>query len=403
MTQYGLLMNKMRIVVMGLGTVGQAVLQLLQDNADLYARRTGCVLEVVAISARSKNRERDVDISAYQWCDDPCDMVSEVDMIIEVAGGLEPAGSLAKATLAAGKNWVSANKALLAENGRALVALAEQTGAHMGFEAAVCTAIPIVKTLREAMSANRVDSVQGIFNGTCNYIAAQMAAGLDFDPALRDATDKGYAEADPTLDIGGGDAAHKTALMAALIAGGMADFSKVHIEGIDHLPEGISTRLATQGYVLKLLGQSRPQGNEGWAVWVYPAAIPKDHPLARIDGVTNAVAYRGDAAGAGMLQGVGAGGMATASAVVADVLDIAAGRSTVAGGLTAEPLLVTPITQRIGDYLVIGAENNRVWQEYQTQSLSGMLLVQNIRESALCRILENTQHDYWIRLEGQES
>ncbi len=402
MTRNGLLTNRLRIGVMGLGTVGQAVIRLLQNNADLYAKRTGCVLEVVAVSARSKNRARSVDISAYQWFDDPCAMVSEVDMIIEVAGGLEPAGSLAQATLAAGKHWVSANKALLAENGRELVALAQKTGANMGFEAAVCTAIPIVKTLREAMSANHVDSVQGIFNGTCNYIAAQMAAGLDFDIALKDATEKGYAEADPTLDIGGGDAAHKTALMAGLMAGGMADFSEVHIEGINNLPEGVSAHLATRGYALKLLGQCRPQGSEGWAVWVYPAAVPEHHPLARIDGVTNAVAYHGDAAGAGMLQGVGAGGMATASAVMADVLDSAAGRGVIAGGLTAEPLTVIPIQQRIGDYLVIGAESNPIWQEYQTQSLSGMLLVQNIRESELCRILESTQHDYWIRTEGQE-
>ena len=388
MTQNGLLKNKLRIGVMGLGTVGQAVVKLLQDNADLYARRTGCRLELVAVSARSQNRERLVDISSYQWFDDPSAMVSEVDMVIEVAGGLEPAGSLAKATLAAGKHWVSANKALLAENGRDLVALAQKNSTCIGFEAAVCTAIPIVKTLREAMSANRVDSVQGIFNGTCNYIAAQMAEGLDFDTALQDATAKGYAEADPTLDIGGGDAAHKTTLMAALASGGMADFSEVHIEGIDQLPEGISARLAKQGYVLKLLGQCRPQGAEGWAVWVYPAAVPEHHPLARIDGVTNAVAYHGDAAGSGMLQGVGAGGLATASAVMADVLDIAAGRGVIAGGLSAEPLAVIPIQQRIGDYLVMGAENN---------------LIQNIRESELSSILHNTQYDYWIRVEGSKS
>ena len=401
MTRNGLLTNRIRIGVMGLGTVGQAVITLLQNNADIYAMRTGCILEVVAVSARSKNRERSVDISAYPWFDDPCAMVSEVDMIIEVAGGLEPAGALAQATLAAGKHWVSANKALLAENGRALVALAQKMRANMGFEAAVCTAIPVVKTLREAMIANRVDSVQGIFNGTCNYIAAQMAAGLDFDTALADATAKGYAEADPTLDIGGGDAAHKTALMAGLVAGGMADFSEVHIEGINSLPEGISAHLAKQGYVLKLLGQCRPQGTEGWAVWVYPAAVPENHALARIDGVTNAVAYHGDAAGAGMLQGVGAGGLATASAVMADVLDIAAGRGTVAGGLSAESLAVIAIQQRIGDYLIVGAENSPTWQKYQTQQLSEMLLVQNIRESELCSILENIQHDYWIRLEGQ--
>lgn len=402
MTRNGLLKNKLRIGVMGLGTVGQAVVKLLQDNAALYERRTGCFLELVGVSARNKNRARLVDVAAYQWFDDPCAMVSEVDMVIEVAGGLEPAGRLAQATLAAGKHWVSANKALLAENGRDLVALSQKTGAYMGFEAAVCTAIPVVKTLREGMSANRVDSVQGIFNGTCNYIAAQMAAGLDFNTALQDATEKGYAEADPTLDIGGGDAAHKTTLMAALVAGGMANFTEVHIEGIDQLPEGISTCLAKQGYALKLLGQCRPQGSEGWAVWVYPAAVPEHHPLARIDGVTNAVAYHGDAAGSGMLQGVGAGGLATASAVMADVLDIAAGRGAIAGGLSAEPLPVLAIQQRIGDYLVIGAEEGPAWQDHETETLSGMILVRNIRESALRQILDNLKHDYWIRLEGSE-
>ena len=401
MTRNGPLKNRLRIGVMGLGTVGQAVVRLLQDNAALYAERAHCQLELVAVSARTQNRQRAVDISAYQWCDDPHDMVSQVDMIIEVAGGLEPAGSLARATVAAGKHWVSANKALLAEQGQELVTLAQNSKAQMGFEAAVCTAIPVVKTLREAMSANRIDSVQGIFNGTCNYIAAQMAAGLDFDTALQDATAQGYAEADPTLDIGGGDAAHKTALMAALVSGGMADFSKVHIEGVDNLPEGISAALATHGYVLKLLGQCRPQGSEGWAVWVYPAAVPEQHPLARIDGVTNAVAYHGDAAGVGMLQGVGAGGIATASAVLADVLDIAAGRGAVAGGLVAEPVQVVPIERRIGDYLIIGAENSPAWQGYDTHAQSGILKVRNICESELCRILEHIAYDSWIRLEGE--
>lgn len=401
MTRNGRSMNKtLRIGVMGLGTVGQAVIRLLQDNADRYAEHSGCVLKPVAVSARNRNRARDVDISTYQWYDDPCAMVADVDMIIEVAGGLDTADSLAKATLSAGKHWVSANKALLAEQGRELVKLAQETEAKIGFEAAVCTALPVVKTLREALGANRVGSAQGIFNGTCNYIAAQMAAGLDFDTALQDATEQGYAEADPTLDIGGGDAAHKTALMAGLIAGGMADFSAVHVEGVDQLPKGISAHLAKQGYVLKLLGQCRPQGNEGWAVWVYPAALPQDHALARVDGVTNAVAYRGDAAGMGMLQGVGAGGDATASAVLADVLDIASGRGVIAGGLSALPLSVIPIEQRIGDYLVIGAEHRTVWQDYDAQNLGDMILVRGIRESELCRILHDVQHEYWIRCEG---
>ena len=401
--------SPLRLGLLGLGTVGQAVLALIEQHGAIYAARTGRSLEVTAVSARNRHRARRVDISVYRWYDDASAlaMAEDVDVVIEVAGGVDAAYAVAEAALSAGKHWVTANKALLAEHGQALIALAHENHAMIGFEAAVCGAIPVVKTLREGLAANLVDDVQGIFNGTCNYIFTQMANGMGFEAALADATAKGYAEADPALDIGGVDAAHKTALMAALVSDGTVDFTAVSVEGITGVPDGISAQLAQHGYVLKLLGQCRLLAH-GWAVWVYPAAVPQSHPLARIDGVVNAVAYHGNAADFGMLQGLGAGGAATASAVLSDVLDIAAGRGVIAGGLpNGSETTVVPVSERVGAYWVAvsdgGASLTAVLQNISAglTNLGTALLVSEVREADLRDALNAQQYaGAWIRVEG---
>ncbi|MFZ1989957.1 MAG: homoserine dehydrogenase, partial [Alphaproteobacteria bacterium] len=319
------------------GTVGVGVIRILTEFQDVYAERCGRAVIVSAISARSKSRDRGLDLAAYRWESDPIALASapDVDVVVEVMGGAgDPAYSLVKRALELGKPVVTANKALLSKHGLELAALAEKTGAQLNFEAAVAGGIPIIKAIRESLVGNKITRLYGILNGTCNYILTEMTreGGSDcvganqrsFAEVLKDAQAKGYAEADPTFDIGGIDAAQKLSLLAGLAFGTQVNFDGVHVEGIEAITNEDIAYADELGYRIKLLGIAR-QTQHGIEQRVHPALVPKGSPIARIDGVTNAVMLEGDRVGALAFEGPGAGAGATASAVAADIADIARG------------------------------------------------------------------------------
>ncbi len=322
--------------ICGLGTVGGGALALLERNAGEIARRLGRPLEVVHVATRTPKPDRTRGVPRAGR--DPFAVAADpaVDVLVETMGGLDPAFELIAAALAGGKHVVTANKALLAERGDELFAVARDHGACLAFEAAVAGGVPVVKALREGLAANRVEWLAGILNGTANFILSEMAArGRDFDGALADARRLGYAEADPRLDVDGTDAAHKLAILAALAFGVPLGMDRIHVEGIDRIaPEDIAYA-AELGYAVKHLGIARRAGR-GVELRAHPALVPR--PLADVHGADNAVLIRGDAAGATLYRGPGAGAEATASAVVADLMDIA--RLTAAGA--RPPLLPDP-------------------------------------------------------------
>lgn len=309
--------------ICGLGTVGGGALALLERNAAEIARRLGRPLEVVHVATRTPKPERTRGVPRAGA--DPFAVAADpaVDVLVETMGGHDPAFELIAAALAGGKHVVTANKALLAERGDELFAIARDHGACLAFEAAVAGGVPVIKALREGLAANRVEWLAGILNGTANFILSEMAArGRDFAGALADARRLGYAEADPRLDIDGTDAAHKLALLAALAFGVPLGLDRIHIEGIDRVaPEDIAYA-AELGYVIKHLGIARRSGR-GVEMRVHPTLVSRARLLADVNGADNAVLIRGDAAGATLYSGPGAGAEATASAVVADLMDIA--------------------------------------------------------------------------------
>ncbi len=342
--------------VAGLGTVGAGVLKLLRDNADIVAARAGRPIAVTAVSARDRSKDRGVPVSGLRWYDDPVALASDpgVDVVVEVIGGSEgPARALVEAALAAGKPVVTANKALLAVHGAALAAMAEERRVPLAFEAAVAGGIPAIKAVREGLSANRISRVTGILNGTCNYILTQMRErGREFADVLADAQKLGYAETDPSFDIDGIDAAHKLAILAALAFGRPVAFDAVYIEGIRRvsaLDIGFATEL---GYRIKLLGIAS-QTEAGIETRVHPCMVPQTAPIARVDGVFNAVVAEGDFAGRVMLEGRGAGAGPTASAIAADLIDLARDRYTPVWGAAAEALSAmpsVPMSAHVGPY-----------------------------------------------------
>jgi homoserine dehydrogenase len=318
----------LRIGLAGLGTVGASVLRLLTDKADHIAARAGRPVRVVAVSARSRERDRGVDLSGYAWHDDPVALAGDpgVDVFVELIGGEgDPAAAAIKAAISVSKPVVTANKALLAARGVELARIAESAGATIGYEAAVAGGIPIIKTLREAIAGNRISRVYGIFNGTCNYILTRMEEeGLSFAACLAEAQNLGYAEADPTFDVEGHDSAHKLALLSALAFGTEIDTDSIHLEGISTItPEDLEAA-EELGYRIKLLGVAR-RTETGIEQRVTPTMVPRISAMAGIHGVLNAVAVDGDEVGEIILVGPGAGGSATASAVVGDIVDIARG------------------------------------------------------------------------------
>jgi homoserine dehydrogenase len=342
----------MRIGVAGLGTVGSAVLALLRDNGEIVAGRAGRPLQGVAVSAR----DRGIPLAGLRWYDDPMALAGdpEVDAVVELIGGAEGiALDLVRAALLAGKPVVTANKALLAHHGAPLAELAEANGATIGFEAAVAGGIPIVKTLREGLVGNRIERIYGILNGTCNYILSNMRqSGRGFDEVLAEAQRLGYAEADPSFDIDGIDAAHKLALLAALAFGCRPDFDAVHTEGIRHVSPHDIAFADEMGYRIKLLGVARLT-EFGLEQRVHPCMVRIGVPISEIEGVFNAVVAEADQVGSTLYAGRGAGGPPTASAVVADLCDLAKGMRTPVFGVPSSALArpaAAPMERHVGAY-----------------------------------------------------
>lgn len=328
----------LRIALAGLGTVGSGVIRLINENGAMIAQRAGRPISIVAVSARDRNRDRGVDLSPYKWVDDMSDLSAdpEVDCVVEMIGGSEgPALDLARSSLKQGKSFVTANKAMIAHHGMELAGLAENQNVALKYEAAVAGGIPVIKGLRDGASANRIERVYGILNGTCNYILTTMEKyGTDFDAVLKDAQDLGYAEADPSFDIDGVDAAHKLAILAALSFGTAVDFDGVEIAGIRDIMAADIGQAKALGYRIRLLGMARIDDGKLFQR-VNPYLVPETHPLAHIEGSTNAVVAEGNFSGRLMFQGAGAGDGPTASAVVADLIDIARGDSGTAFAMPA--------------------------------------------------------------------
>lgn len=335
------MVQPLKVGLAGLGTVGSAVVRLIDRHADELTDRCGRPIVVTAVSARSRGRDRGFDLARFRWHDDPVAVANDpnIDVFVEVMGG---EGGSAEAAVAAaierGIPVVTANKALLARHGTRFARRADETGSSIGFEAAVAGGIPIVRTLREAIAGNAVSRVYGILNGTCNYILTRMEReGLDFAACLAEAQRLGYAEADPTFDVEGFDTAHKLALLTSLAFGTEVDAAAIHVEGISAITPADIEAADELGYRIKLLGvASRTEG--GIEQRVHPTMVPKSSAIARVDGVLNAVAVDGDAVGEIVLVGPGAGGDATASSVLADLADVASGRRLSAFGRPAARL-----------------------------------------------------------------
>jgi homoserine dehydrogenase len=332
-----------RVAVAGLGTVGAETVRVLRQNADLLTARAGRPIQVVAVSARDRARDRGLDLTGIDWCDDTMDLATrdDVDVVAELIGGSEGiAKDLVEASLQAGKSVVTANKALVAHHGAALGALAESKGLTLAFESAVAGGIPIIKTMREGLAANQIERVYGILNGTCNYILSVMReTGRPFADVLADAQELGYAEADPAFDIDGVDAAHKLAILASIAFGTKVDFDSIDIEGIRHVSP-VDLKYAQElGYRIKLLGIAE-RTDAGIQQRVRPCMVPMGAQIAQVDGVFNAVAAEGSSVGPTLSYGRGAGAGPTASAVIADLIDIGARRGVPVFGVPTEALEV---------------------------------------------------------------
>ena len=318
----------LRLGIAGLGTVGTGVLKILAEESQRIAARAGRAVQVTAVSARSRDKDRGVSIDAYAWEDDPVALAQrdDVDVFVELMGGEDgPAKAATEAAIAAGKDVATANKALLAHHGQSLALAAEAAGQVIRYEAAVAGGIPVMKALTEGLAANRIIRVLGVMNGTCNYILTRMEnAGLTYEEAFAEADGLGYVEADPTLDIGGIDAGHKLSLLASVAYGTQVDFDGVELEGITRVSIEDIRAAADMGYRIKLLGVAQMTGR-GLEQRMSPCLVPATSPLGQLEGGTNMVVIEGDAAGQIVLRGAGAGEGPTASAVLADVIDIARG------------------------------------------------------------------------------
>ena len=335
----------LHIAVAGLGTVGAGTLELLQTHGERLRQRCGRPIVVVAVSARDKGRDRGIDLDGMEWHDDAVAMAarSGAEVVVELIGGADGvAKAVCEAAIAGGKHVVTANKALLAHHGTALARAAEAKGVSLGFEAAVAGGVPIIKALREGLAANGLTRIYGILNGTCNYILTAMReSGANFEAVLADAQALGYAEADPSLDIDGIDAAHKLAILTSVAFGCEVNFPAVYIEGIRDI-SSLDIQFAGElGYEIKLLGIARLTGS-GVEQRVHPCLVPLAAPIAHVEGVFNAVVAEGDFVGTTVYEGRGAGAGPTASAVVADLVDIARGHSVPTFSVPATALAKIP-------------------------------------------------------------
>ncbi len=330
----------LRLGIAGLGTVGTGLVNLLDRRSNELASRLGRAIQIVAVSARDREKDRGIDISRFEWFDDPRELggSGHIDVFVELIGGEQGvAKDAVECALDAGKHVVTANKAMLARHGTELAARAERSGVALNFEAAVAGGIPIVKSLRESLLGSEVHRVFGILNGTCNYILTNMEReGRSYDEVLKEAQDAGYAEADPTFDVEGHDTAHKLAILTSLAFGTEISFDAIYREGIATItPEDIEAA-GDLGYRIKLLGVAL-KTDSGIEQRVHPTMVPRHSAIAEVDGVMNCVAVETDSAGDVMLIGPGAGAAPTAAAVTSDIIDIARG--------TILPPLIVPAAQ----------------------------------------------------------
>src|SRR5580700_2981593 len=348
----------LKVGLAGLGTVGTAVIQLLERERDKLVARCGRPIEVVAVTARSRGKKRGVDLKKVRWAADPVELAGDagIDVLVEVIGGAgEPAKGAVETALAAGKPVVTANKALLAAHGHKLATLAERQRVALNFEASVAGGIPIVKTLREGLNGNSFTRIYGILNGTCNYILSRMEEErISFEDCLREAQRLGYAEADPTFDIEGHDTAQKLSILASLAFGTKVDQAAVYVEGIASITLADLDAAAELGYRVKLLGVA-VRTDAGIEQRVHPTMVPKESAIAQVMGVTNAVTVDANGLSPITLVGPGAGGTATASAVVSDLADIARGVRTPPFGQPAARMTAVrkaPMQRHEGGYYI---------------------------------------------------
>ncbi len=317
-----------RLGIAGLGTVGAGVVKIVRQQAAMLEARAGRPIAISAVSARNRDKDRGVPLGDYAWEDDPVKLATraDVDVFVELMGGADgPAKAATEAALAAGKDVVTANKAMLALNGQALAEQAEAAGRTIRFEAAVAGGIPVVKALTEGLAGNEIQRVMGVMNGTCNYILTRMEnAGLPYETVFEEANKLGYLEADPTLDVGGIDAGHKLALLASVAFGTQVDFAAMQIDGIERVSIEDIRQAADMGYRIKLLGVAQMTAR-GLETRMSPCLVPATSPLGSLENATNMVVLEGDAVGQIVLRGAGAGEGPTASAVMGDVMDIARG------------------------------------------------------------------------------
>ena len=333
--------DPLRLGIAGLGTVGIGTVKIVQRHAAVLNMRTGRRIEIAAVSARNRGKNRDADLSAYAWEDDPVALArrADIDVFVELMGGPDGAAlDATRAAIAAGKDVVTANKAMLAMHGQALAEAAEARGHVIRFEAAVAGGIPVVKALTEGLAGNEIRRVMGVMNGTCNYILTRMeSAGLPYDAVFEEARQLGYLEADPNLDVGGIDAGHKLSLLAAIAFGTRVSFDAVELEGIGHVSIDDIRLAEDMGYRIKLLGVAQMTGR-GLEQRMSPCLVPADSPLGQLQGGTNMIVIEGDSVGQIVLRGAGAGAGPTASAVMSDIVEIARGSRIATFGQPAASL-----------------------------------------------------------------
>ena len=350
--------GSLKIAVAGLGTVGAGVLRLLAEDGGELARRCGHTIEVTAVSARERGRERNVPLDSAQWFDDAATMAGEADaeVVVELIGGDGGvAREVCEAAIGAGRHVVTANKALIALHGTTLARQAEEAGVALCYEAAVAGGIPIIKAMREGLAANTITSLYGILNGTCNYILSAMReSGREFDDVLVEAQRLGYAESDPSFDVDGIDTAHKLAILTSVAFGHEVDFDGVYIEGIRHVSAQDIVFADELGYRIKLLAIARST-DHGIEQRVHPCLVGLDSPIAHVEGVFNAVVVHSDFAESTVYEGRGAGAGPTASAVVADLMDIARGVRVPTFAVPAhqlKPPQTSPMDRHRGAYYI---------------------------------------------------
>ena len=331
----------LRLGIAGLGTVGVGVIKIIQNKLSLLEARTGKQILISAVTAKSKTKDRGIDLSPYQWERDSASLANreDIDVFIELIGGHEGAAKEAvEIAISKGKNVVTANKALLAHHGHELALKAEENGSILRFEAAVAGGIPVIKSLTEGLAGNSINRIMGVMNGTCNYILTRMeSSGLSYEEVFSEANELGYLEADPNLDIGGIDAAHKLSILSSIAFGTEINFNGVELDGIDKITINDIHQAADMGFRIKLLGVSQ-MTSSGLEQRMSPCLVPTGSPLGQLEGGTNMIVIEGDQVGQIVLRGAGAGEGPTASAVVSDITDIARGISLATFGQPAKTL-----------------------------------------------------------------